>query len=1008
MINRKNVTQGLSIRFDNNLQFVIYSWIIKPKYNHTKEPTVSLFVEICNDPSGWQDRSVGKLRIMNKLLKLFEGTTGFAEDNLGFLEDLYQRYLNDPQSVDSSWREKFKSIQDTDTQEASPKKSRPRSANLESDVETTLRKQAGVDQLIYHYRTRGHQVANNNPLRDSIPELIQDLDAAAHGLGDEDLDQYFYVDILRNSRRLKLRDILSLLTQTYCGSIGAEYMHIVDTEIRQWIQTRLENTRSRGLPNPEGQKNTLRALTAAEGIERYLHRKYVGQKRFSLEGAESLIPLLDEVVERACEQGTRELIIGMAHRGRLNVLTNVLGKKPSTLFQEFEGISHDAPLASAGDVKYHMGFSSNIETKHGPIHIALAFNPSHLEIIGPVVEGSVRARQDRHTESPEDEVMAILIHGDAAFAGQGVVMETLNMAETRAYTTGGTIHVVVNNQIGFTTSNPFDARSTLYCTDVANMIQAPVFHVNGDDPEAVLFITRLAVDYRMKFNRDVVIDLICYRRHGHNEADEPAVTQPAMYRYIRQRPSVRQIYADVLVDQNIISRNEEQAMESDYQTALGRGDIVSRPLVDSETVYPKPSWAAYIENDWTAPYHSAVDRSTLDTLARDIVTLPKGFKLHPRTLAIYDNRIAMAKGLQPIDWGFAENLAYATVLNDGYHIRFSGQDVGRGTFFHRHSIVYDQDTSASYIPLQNLSKPAAKFEIYDSLLSEEGVLGFEYGYSSSAPEVMVLWEAQFGDFANNAQVVIDQFIASGETKWGRLCGLTLLLPHGYEGQGPEHSSARLERYLQLCAEQNIQVCVPTTPAQIFHLLRRQILRPYRKPLIVMSPKSLLRHKLATSSLEDLIDGEFKNVIGEIDAEDTTAITRVVLCSGKVYYDLLETRRKDQLGHVSIIRIEQLYPFPDESFTKEISRYPNLQEIVWCQEEPENQGAWHQIKHRFMTLLKDDRTLSYAGRPMSAAPAVGQFTRHIEQQKKVVDDALYGTTNAHPTIGIVHENRSTGT
>jgi 2-oxoglutarate dehydrogenase E1 component len=946
---------------------------------------------------------------MNKLLKLFEGTSGFAEDNLGFLEDLYQRYLNDPESVDSSWRERFQTLSDP----ASPKNGKPQIATKaglgeDSDIERVLRKQAGVDQLIFHYRTRGHQVAENNPLRNSHPPSISDLEPSEHGLGEEDMDHYFYVDILHNSRRLKLRDILSLLKQTYCQSVGAEYMHIVDTEIREWIQTRLENTRSRGLPDAERQISTLKALTAAEGIERYLHRKYVGQKRFSLEGAESLIPLLDEVIERACGLGTREIVIGMAHRGRLNVLVNILGKRPSSLYQEFEGIVHDAPLVSAGDVKYHMGFSSNVETKHGPIHIALAFNPSHLEIINPVVEGSVRARQDRHARDPEDEVMPILIHGDAAFAGQGVVMETLNMAETRAYTTGGTIHVVVNNQIGFTTSNPFDARSTLYCTDVANMIQAPVFHVNGDDPEAVLFITRLAVDYRMKFNRDVVIDLICYRRQGHNEADEPAVTQPLMYQFIRQKPTTRKLYADQLVEKGVMTREDELQLEAEYQSALSRGEIVFRPPITTETVYPKPSWAKYLEHPWTASYHSGIEPNFLRSIAEEILTLPEGFALHPRAKAIHEGRWAMSRGEQAIDWGFAENLAYATLLKAGYPIRFTGQDVGRGTFFHRHSVLYDAQTGTSYTPLEHLVAPAATFQIYDSLLSEEGVLGFEYGYSSSAPDVMVIWEAQFGDFANNAQVVIDQFITSGETKWGRLCGLTLLLPHGYEGQGPEHSSARLERYLQLCAEQNIQVCVPTTPAQIFHLLRRQMMRPYRKPLIVLSPKSLLRHKLATSSLEQLSNGEFHNIIGEIDTHDPNQITRLVLCSGKVFYDLLEARRNDALAHVAIVRIEQLYPFPDEAFQNELARYPNIREIVWCQEEPENQGAWHQIKHRFMALLGNDRSLSYAGRPMSAAPAVGQFNRHLEQQKKVVDDALYGTSNAHPTIGIVHENRSSGT
>jgi 2-oxoglutarate dehydrogenase E1 component len=928
---------------------------------------------------------------MKRLQELFEGTSAIAEDNLEFLEDLYERFLRDPDSVDSSWREKFRSIQEEPLQIRPERETAQSSisANRE-EIESTLRKQAAVDQLIYHHRTRGHQVAKNNPLQRIEPDQLRDLDPAYYGLTDQDLDSHFYVDILHHLRRLPLREILSLLKQTYCESIGTEYMHIVDSDIKLWIQTRLENTRGRAFPEAGSQRNLLRALTAAEGIERYLHRKYVGQKRFSLEGAESLIPLLDEIIERSSEQGTRELVIGMAHRGRLNVLINVLGKKPSSLFQEFEGKSSGSPMASAGDVKYHMGFSSNIMTRNGPVHTALAFNPSHLEIINPVVEGSVRARQDRRQGDGEDQVMAILIHGDAAFAGQGVVMETLNMAETRAYTTGGTIHIVVNNQIGFTTSNPFDARSTLYCTDVANMVQAPVFHVNGDDPEAVLFVTRLAVDYRMKFNRDVVIDLLCYRRQGHNEADEPAVTQPSMYQFIRQHDSVRRLYADKLIAGGVITADEERQLESDYQSALDRDDIVSRPLIEGDNVFPKPSWTAYVGKDWETPCDTSLAADTVQSLAREILKLPTDFSLHPRAKAIYDSRDAMARGEIPMDWGFAETLAYASLLKQGYPIRLSGQDVGRGTFFHRHAILHDQATGISYTPLQQLSKPAAPFQIYDSLLSEEGVLGFEYGYASSAPEVMVVWEAQFGDFANNAQVVIDQFITSGESKWGRLCGLTLLLPHGYEGQGPEHSSARIERYLQLCAEQNIQVCVPTTPAQIFHLLRRQMIRAFRKPLIVMTPKSLLRHKLAVSSLAELSEGQFNNVKGEVDPLNAHDVTRVILCTGKVYYDLLEARRRDSLDHIAILRIEQLYPFPDREFVAELSKYPNIREWIWCQEEPENQGAWHQIKHRFIGHLEGQATLTYAGRPMCPAPAVGQFHRHIEQQKQVIADALYGS------------------
>jgi 2-oxoglutarate dehydrogenase E1 component len=942
---------------------------------------------------------------MNQPHPLFEQSSGFAEDNAGFLEDLYERFLRDPESIDPSWREKFQSIQ-SEPSRAAPTPA-PSTALLDgAAIEESLRKQAAVDQLIYQYRARGHQAADNNPLKHAPPALLPDLNPARYGLDEADLNRAFYIDILQSSRRLPLREIIALLQRTYCGSIGAEYMHIVDSEVKQWIRERLENAPGWRLPDAESKRWLLKMLTAAEGIEKYLHRKYVGQKRFSLEGAESMIPLLDELIQRSGGLGTRELVIGMAHRGRLNVLINILGKKPGSLFQEFEGTYTSAPPhASAGDVKYHMGFSSDIETASGPLHLAMAFNPSHLEIISPVVEGSVRARQDRRAENGEDQVMAVLVHGDAAFAGQGVVMETLNMAETRAYTTGGSIHIVVNNQIGFTTSNPFDARSTLYCTDVANMVQAPVFHVNGDDPEAVLFVTQLAVDYRMKFKRDVVIDLICYRRHGHNEADEPAVTQPAMYRFIRQHPPVRKLYAEALINEGTITREDEQALEEDYQGALKRDEVVSRKSLPDTVSYLKVRWDRYLGSEWREAYDSTISLADARALGEQAADVPEGFVAHSRTAAILDSRRKMAAGEIPMDWGFAEILAYASLLKDGYSIRISGQDVGRGTFFHRHAVLYDQETGSTCIPLRTVAGPDKPFHIYDSLLSEEGVLGFEYGYASSEPETLVIWEAQFGDFANNAQVVIDQFITSGETKWGRLCALTMLLPHGYEGQGPEHSSARLERYLQLCAEQNVQVCVPTTPAQIFHLLRRQMVRRYRKPLIVMTPKSLLRHKLAVSRLEELAEGRFHNVIGEVDTHDPAKIERAVLCSGKVYYDLLETRRKERLEHVALIRIEQLYPFPFDEFMAELEKYPNLKELIWCQEEPENQGAWHQIKHRFLSLLEKDIVLGYAGRPMSAAPAVGQFHRHLEQQKHIVEDALFGASNQQQSVRLVHAHRS---
>ncbi|NJD05898.1 MAG: 2-oxoglutarate dehydrogenase E1 component [Methylococcaceae bacterium] len=925
---------------------------------------------------------------MNKPQKLLEDSSAFTEENAGFLEALYEQFLKDPLSVDPSWRERFGRLQSGSGESEAATKVAVPAPSASDEVVLLLRKQTAVDRLIALYRSRGHQAAENNPLKLNPPPWLPDLAPSSHGLVQEDLDREFYVDVLRSTEKQTLRQILARLHRTYCGSVGAEYSHIVDTDIKEWIQNRLETAGARAEWNRDQKLWTLRMLTAAEGIEKYLHRKYVGQKRFSLEGGESLIPLLDEVIQWSGQHGIRETVLGMAHRGRLNVLVNILGKKPSLLFQEFEETAQTEPIpGGSGDVKYHLGFSSDVETPGGPMHLAMAFNPSHLEAVNPVVEGSVRARQDRLGDDGENAVMAILVHGDAAFAGQGVVMETLNMAETRAYTTGGTIHVVVNNQIGFTTSNPFDARSTLNCTDVAYMVQAPVFHVNGDDPEAVLYVTRLAVDYRMKFKRDVVIDLICLRRHGHNEVDEPAVTQPLMYQFIRKHPGVRKIYGDALVAEGILSGQQVQDLDDDYQARLERGESVGRPMIAAGN-YSKTRWDHFIGADWATSYDSRVAPDRLREIAEAWLRVPEGFELHPRAAAIVEARRKMSQGQLPADWGYGENMAYATLLAEGCNIRLTGQDVGRGTFFHRHAILYDQHTGSALIPLQNLGSDQGRIHIYDSLLSEEGVVGFEYGYSSTEPETLTIWEAQFGDFANNAQVMIDQFITSGETKWGRLSGLVMLLPHGYEGQGPEHSSGRLERYLQMCADMNIQVCVPTTPAQIFHLLRRQLLRRFRKPLIVFTPKSLLRHKLAVSTLEQLSDGRFQPLLGEVDPLDPERVTRAVICAGKVYYDLLETRRKEKLVNVAIIRVEQLYPFPQESFCRELAAYPKLKEMVWCQEEPANQGAWYQIKHRFFGLLSSEIELGYAGRPFSAAPAVGKFSRHLEQQRALVADALY--------------------
>ncbi len=932
------------------------------------------------------------------LLKFFEDSSSLNGSNATYVEQLYERFLEDPDSVEPGWREQFREIHNGVAYEIphSPIVERfgqlgikpNRIAQLQGFTEESVKKQSAVARLINHYRVRGHQIADNNPIGGEI-STPTDMDPAYYGLSELDMDTLFDTGALYGADRLPLREIIHRLKEIYCGSIGSEYMHIVDTQIRRWVITRIESYTADLKIEPAKKLWLLKLLTAAEGIEHYLQNKFVGQKRFSLEGAESLIPVLDELIQSSGAKGVKEIVLGMAHRGRLNVLINVLGKNPSSLFSEFAGAASPTPGVNSGDVKYHMGFSSDVETPGGPVHLTLAFNPSHLEIINPVVEGSVKARQDRAGKEGKNAVIPVLIHGDAAFSGQGIVMETLNMSQTRAFNTGGTIHIVVNNQIGFTTSNPLDARSTLYCTDVAGMIQAPVFHVNGDDPEAVIFVTKLALDFRMTFNKDVVIDILCYRRLGHNEADEPAATQPLMYKKIRSHKTTLKIYAEKLIAENTITKAEADAMEAAYYNQLDAGVIVSRPVLDSKIYSYSAQWNQFLDQNWDAPAPTAVSLDHLRFCNDRMLRLPTGFELHPRVAKVMENRRKMAAGGMPLDWGFAENMAYATLLIEKFHVRLTGQDVGRGTFVHRHAVLHNQLDNNTYTPLKHLDKDQGRVQIYDTLLSEAGVLGFEYGYSTTMPNTLVIWEAQFGDFANGAQVVIDQFISSGETKWGRLCGLVMLLPHGFEGQGPEHSSARLERYLQLCAEHNMQVCYPTTPAQIFHLLRRQLIRVYRKPLIVMSPKSLLRHKLAVSTLEDLTDGQFFAVIGEQDGLDPKKVTRLVFCAGKVYYDLLEVRRQDDLKHVAIARIEQLYPFPAELFKAEVARYPNLKEFVWCQEEPQNQGAWYQSKHHFSDNLDSRIKVIYAGREASASPAVGHFHVHIEQQKAVVQSALYG-------------------
>ena len=920
-------------------------------------------------------------------------TSHLAGGNVAYIEQMFEAYLDDPTAVSDEWRKVFDALpsdgQATDTKMSDVReqfreaaKNKLKQSGGGSSVSD--QKQVKVLQLINAYRFRGHQHANLDPLglwkQDTVPDLSLDF----HELSKDDLDREFNVGSLAvGSETMKLKDIHNVLENIYCGSIGAEYMHIVSTEEKRWIQQRLEGSLGKAKFDKEQQKKILRELISADGLEKYLGSKFPGAKRFSLEGGDSLVPLLKALISRSGEQGAKEVVIGMAHRGRLNVLVNVLGKKPQDLFDEFAG-KHGESKGS-GDVKYHMGFSSDFATPGGDVHLALAFNPSHLEIVNPVVVGSVRARMDRLGDKVGEKVLPITIHGDSAIAGQGVVQETFNMSQTRAYQVGGSVRIVVNNQVGFTTSKREDARSTQYCTDIAKMVQAPIFHVNADDPEAVVFVTQLALDYRNTFKRDVVIDLVCYRRHGHNEADEPSATQPLMYAKVKKHPVARELYAKRLNESGAVSEDDAKQWVQDYRDALDKGEVVveeHRPMRAHSV-----DWTPYIGNDWDVEYDYKVSAKKLKELAEKISQYPEEHKLNSRVAKVYQERQKMAKGDKALNWGFAECLAYATLVDKDVHIRLTGQDSGRGTFFHRHAVLHNQEDASTYMPLNHIREGQGQIEIYDSVLSEAAVLAFEYGYATAEPKSLIMWEAQFGDFANGAQVVIDQFLSSGEQKWGRLCGLTLLLPHGYEGQGPEHSSARLERFLQLSADHNWSVCVPTTPAQVFHMIRRQQLRPVRRPLIVMTPKSLLRHPLAISEMDELENTGFQNAIGEIDSLDPKKVKRVVLCSGKVYYDLLKERRDREQDDVAIIRIEQLYPFPAEEVADIMQDYQHVKDFVWCQEEPQNQGAWYSSQHNFWAAIPSGAQLTYRGRDASAAPAVGYLSEHNKQQQKLVDEAL---------------------
>lgn len=927
--------------------------------------------------------------------------------NAPYIEELYEEFLNDPNAVSEYWRQYFtelaaqpggaaRDVAHRPIQESfiNLAKSRPVAAVGAPD-EAMMKKQVSVLRLISAYRIQGSGAAQLDPLKRKPPVHLQGLDPKHHGLSDADMALKFNVgagDFANQADKMTLADIISKLKQTYCGHIGIEYMYISEQEERRWIRDYFERNLSTPSFDKAQKRYILKQVTAAETLERYLHTKYVGQKRFSVEGGESSIAGLNYLIQNAAKDGVEEVIIGMAHRGRLNVLVNTLGKLPRDLFAEFEGKAQ-ATLPS-GDVKYHMGFNSDIATPYGPIHVTLAFNPSHLEIVNPVVQGSTRAKQRRRGEDGTDQVLPVLIHGDSAFIGLGVNQATFNMSKTRGYSTGGTIHMVINNQIGFTTSDTRDVRSTVYCTDLAKMVEAPVFHVNGDDPEAVCYVVQAALDYRKQFKKDVVIDVVCFRKLGHNEGDDPTLTQPMMYKAVSKHPGTRALYADKLVKEGVITAEEAEGYIQDYRAALDRGEHVEQTrLTDYESKH-RVDWSKYQGQDWREQVESGLSAGDIKRLADKFTETPDNFALHNTAKRVLEARKAMAVGEQDVDWGMAETLAYASLVTNGTAVRISGEDSGRGTFSHRHAVLHDQNREkwddGVYIPLRHMSEHQASFLVIDSILNEEAVMAYEYGFACSAPDKLTIWEAQFGDFANGAQVAIDQFIASGETKWGRLCGLTTILPHGYDGQGPEHSSARLERWLQLCSEHNMQIVMPSEASQMFHILRRQALRSYRKPLVIFMSKRLLRFKDSMSPLENFLEGTtFRTVIGDTVARaDNSSVKRVIMCAGQVYYDLAKAREERGLeNEIAIVRAEQLYPFPYAEAAEELAKFPQATEIMWAQEEPKNQGAWYQTRHRLEALATHGQKVIFAGRPSSASPAVGYMSKHNAQLKQLIDDAL---------------------
>ena len=927
--------------------------------------------------------------------------------NAPYIEELYEAYLSDPDSVSPEWQGYFRelaALPGAVERDVAHRPIQESFANLAKRHniaaaagaidENLLQKQIAVLRLISAYRIQGSGAAKLDPLGLKAPRNVEGLQPETHGLTNADMAVQFSLGEgdFGGATKLTLADIISKLKQTYCEHIGVEYMHIENREERQWVRDYFESRLSTPHFSKDEKRYILKQLTASETLERYLHTKYVGQKRFSVEGGESAIAGLNYLVQNAGKYGVEEIIVGMAHRGRLNVLVNTLGKQPADLFAEFEG-RQEAKLPS-GDVKYHNGFNSDIATPFGPMHVTLAFNPSHLEIVNPVVQGSTRAKQRRRGSDGRKQVLPVLIHGDSAFIGLGVNQATFNLSHTRGYTTGGTIHLVINNQIGFTTSDTRDTRSTVYCTDIAKMVAAPVIHVNGDDPEAVCFAVQAALDYRNTFQKDVVIDVVCFRKLGHNEGDDPTLTQPMMYRAIHKHPGTRALYAEKLVKEGVLTEKEAEGYVNAYRAALDKGEHVEKTrLTDYESKH-RVDWSKYQGQDWREQVESGLPAADIQRLTEKFTQVPEGFGLHNTAKRVLEQRKEMAEGKQPIDWGMAETLAYASMVTNGTGVRISGEDSGRGTFSHRHAVLHDTNRSTSdtgiYTPLQHMADNQAHFTVIDSILNEEAVMAYEYGYACSAPNNLVIWEAQFGDFANGAQVAIDQFISSGETKWGRLCGLTVILPHGYDGQGPEHSSGRLERWLQLCSEHNMQVIMPSEASQMFHILRRQALRSYRKPLIIFMSKRLLRFKESMSPLENFLEGTtFRPVIGDtVQRADNKSVQRVIMCAGQVYYDLAKAREDAGLqDKVAIIRTEQLYPFPYAEAEAELAKFPNATEILWALEEPKNQGAWYQTRHRLEALAKDGQKVRFAGRPASASPAVGYASKHKAQLEQLLADAL---------------------